>query len=488
MQNIQINDLLQFMVKQEASDLHLKPMRPPLVRLNGRLLPLKSDPIPPELLNQMLMEMMPDRMVSQLEKTLAVDFGYSMRGISRFRASIFYQRGNLSAVFRRVPFQFPTLDDWGLPPIIKELSDLKQGLVLITGPTGSGKSSTLAALMRTISDEQLVHIVTIEDPIEFLFRDGKAAVTQREIGTDTPNFSEALRNSLRQDPDIIMVGEMRDRETIQTVLTAAETGHLVFSTLHTNGAVQTIDRIIDMFDESHHRQIRQQLSTVLQAVISLKLVERADGNGLIAAVEILRLTPRTSKLISEGNIEALQEEIAGSVTYHKMQTLNQSLAALTVHGATTRESALAASPNPGDLDLMLRKIAVGNRGVDHDNMEDDVMAEPLSDFSAILELQEIKRLYDELQDRHRSELSDRDGRLEELSAELDELRDRTGSLTQTSSSDPLKDENDRLTHQMELIREEYEGKIERLNSRIRDLSSGSPGTASEQERRGFFRR
>ena len=304
-----IDELLRFMVQQDASDLHLKPMRPPLLRINGKLLPLKTDPLHPDLLRDMLNALLNDKLKQQLEDNGAIDFGHSVSGISRFRASVFMQRGTLCAVFRRVPFEFPSLDDWGLPPVLTELTKLSQGLVLITGPTGSGKSSTLAAMMRMVINTRLVHVVTIEDPIEFLLNDNLGAVTQREIGTDTPGFAAALRNALRQDPDVIMVGETRDLPTIQTVLTAAETGHLVFSTVHTNGAAQTIDRIIDQFPEGNHRQIRQQLASVLQGIISLKLVERADGTGLIAAVEILRQSPRVSKLIMDGTLEALEEEI-----------------------------------------------------------------------------------------------------------------------------------------------------------------------------------
>ena len=216
-------------------------------------------------------------------------------------------------------------------------------------------------MMRMIHQHP-VHIVTIEDPIEFLLKDGLGALTQREVGTDTPSFAEALRNALRQDPDVIMVGEMRDQTTMQTVLTAAETGHLVFSTLHTNSAAQTIDRIIDSFPEGQHRQIRQQLSQVLQAVVSLRLVEKADGTGLIAAVEILRTSPRVQKLILEGTLEALEEEVQNSVSYYRMQTMNQSLAALVVNRVIAFEDAMAtSSTDPGDLDFILRRPSPSGR-------------------------------------------------------------------------------------------------------------------------------
>ena len=481
-----IDELLRFMVQQEASDLHLKPMRPPLLRMKGKLLPLKTDPLHPDLLRDMLNSLMTDRMRKKLDDDCAVDFGHSVPGVSRFRASVFLQRGTLSAVFRRVPFDFPSLEDWGLPPILAEFTKIPQGLVLITGPTGSGKSSTLAAMMRMIINTQLVHVVTIEDPIEFLLKDNLGAVTQREVGTDTPGFSAALRNALRQDPDVIMVGEIRDLLTIQTVLTAAETGHVVFSTVHTNGAAQTIDRIIDQFPEGNHRQVRQQLATVLQAVISMKLVERADGEGLIAAVEIMRTSPRIAKLIVDGNLEALEEEIESSVPYYKMQSLNQSLASLVLRGAVARDTAINIAPRPGDLDLMLRKFlyASDTPGAAEPG---ELMAEPLADFSKILELQEIKKLYDESQERHRQELAERD---EEI-ARLREEAHRFEPPVALDESEALRAEVDRLGKQAQMLRQEYEAKIERLNARLREHSqttAASAAPAGDAGKGGFFRR
>jgi twitching motility protein PilT len=480
-----IDELLRYMVKQEASDLHLKPMRPPLLRLKGKLLPLKTDPLHPDLLREMLNGLLNDRMRQSLEEACAVDFGHSVPGVSRFRASVFLQRGTLSAVFRRVPFEFPSLDDWGLPSILADFAKLPQGLVLITGPTGSGKSSTLAALMRLIVNTRLIHLVTIEDPIEFLLKDNLGAVTQREVGTDTPGFAAALRNALRQDPDVIMVGEIRDLPTIQTVLTAAETGHLVFSTVHTNSAAQTIDRIIDQFPEGNHRQIRQQLANVLQGIVSLKLVERSDGAGLIAAVEILRSSPRVMKLITEGNLEALEEEIENSVSYYRMQSMNQSLAALVLRGVVSRDTAVAISNRPGDLDLMLRKFLYASDA--QAAPEGESMAEPLSDFSKILELQEIKKLYDELQDRHSQDLKDKDDEIARLRAELRSANPAAAG----AEVDHMRSENERLTKQIQLLRQESDAKIERLNARVRELSgsaSPAPAGAPEGDRKGFFRR
>jgi twitching motility protein PilT len=483
-----IDDLLRFMVKQGASDLHLKPMRPPLLRVHGKLLPLKGDPLHPDLLREMLSSLLNERMKNSLADRYSVDFGHSVPGVSRFRATVFHQRGTLSAVFRRVPFEFPSLEDWGMPPVIAEFAKLGQGLVILTGPTGSGKSSTLAALMRLIVNTRLCHVVTIEDPIEFLLRDNLGAVTQREVGTDTPSFSEALRNAMRQDPDVIMVGEMRDLETMQTVLTAAETGHLVFSTLHTNSAAQTVDRIVDLFPDGMHRQVRQQLSTVLQGVVSMRLVDRADGKGLIAAVEVLRHSPRVAKLIHEGNLETLEEEIENSVSYHRMQSMNQSLAALVIHGAITKETAQAASSRPGDLDLMLRKMLyAAEHGAEP---EGEAMAEPLGDFSKIVELQEIRKLYDEMQERTGREFREKD---EEIARLREELRARSDTSAGAGALvDQLRGEVDRLNRQIQLVRQEYEARLERVNARVKELTSAGPvaaGGPPEPDRKGgFFRR
>jgi len=491
---MKIEELLRFMVKQGASDLHVKPMRPPLLRIKGKLLPLKTDPLHPDLIREMFHEILSERDKEKLEENRSLDMGYSVAGISRFRVSIFYQRGTLSGVFRRVPFDFPSLDDWGLPEALKEFAGLQQGLVLVTGPTGSGKSSTLAGLMKLISETRLVHVVTIEDPIEFLLKDNLGAVSQREVGTDAPSFSEALRNSLRQDPDVIMVGEMRDAETIHTVLQAAETGHLVLSTLHTNSACQTLDRILDYFPGDHHKQIRQQLSSVLAGIVSLRLVENADGSGMVAAAEILRQTPRVSKLILEGNLEALYEEMENSVSYYRMQSMNQSLSALVIHKQITREKAIETSTHPDDLELALRKMFYASdqsRGEDG-SQEGDLMAESMSDYSKIEELQEIKKLYDELQDKMRAELADRDEQIENLRTELSLAAADGSEGNDGGELGRIKEENDRLNAQLQLIRQEYDAKIERLNSRIKDLSTGASGPAvtqtPETERKGFFRR
>jgi twitching motility protein PilT len=479
-----LDQLLGDLVGRQASDLHLKPGRPPLLRVNGVLTPLEIEALGPDAVLRMLDPVIPDRLRVRLEDDLAIDFGYGVPGVSRFRASVFCQRGTRAAVFRRVPFDFPSLDDWGLPPVLQEFCKVKQGLVLVTGPTGSGKSSTLAALMGQITETRPHHIVTIEDPIEFLINDNMGSVSQREIGIDTPDFPSALRNVLRQDPDVIMVGEMRDEETTRTVLTAAETGHLVLSTLHTNDAVQTVDRIISNFPENNHRQIRQQLSACLEAVVSLQLVPRASGSGMAAAVEILRRTPQTSKLILDGEFQALQEAIENSVSFYKMQSMNQSLTALVLHGTITRKSALAASPNASDLDLLIRKTAgAGGDGV----TEGDEMAEATCDFSTILKLQEVKKHYDELQARHTDELAGRDHEIAQLRDQLAGASSNDGQLAE------LQQENQRLTDQIKTVRDEYEAKLKQLSERFKSMKTKTVAAAVKQpepaaEKKGFFRR
>jgi twitching motility protein PilT len=477
------------------------------VRIEGRLVPIQAQPLSPEDLDRILNEVLTPKQKGHLDEQLYVDFGYSLPGVSRFRATVFYQRGTVSAVFRRIPFDFPSLEDWGLPEILHDFCRLPQGLVLVTGPTGSGKSSTLAALIKEISDSRPVHIVTVEDPIEFLFRDSVGAISQREVGDDTLSFHQALRNTLRQDPDVIMVGEMRDPETIMTAMTAAETGHLVFSTLHTNSASQSIDRIIDSFPEGQHRQIRIQLSQVIKGIASLKLIPRCDGQpGLIAAVEILRDNPRIHKLILEGNIAEIDEEMEKSVAYYKMQSMNQSLIALILNGAITKDTAMSVSTNPSDLDLELRRLVYAkDHKISHQEahelsieefMEEPQgqsqggdMTEPLSDFSKILELQEIKKIYEESRTKHSAELVEKDESIHHLQNDLQVKADEINNLKLQLNS--VTQEREKMKQHLAFTKTEMEAKIQRLQERIQQLSAPvgmNQGSGAFDKSKGFVKK
>ncbi|HEV8431899.1 MAG TPA: PilT/PilU family type 4a pilus ATPase [Thermoanaerobaculia bacterium] len=459
-----LNDLLVYMAKQEASDLHLKPMRPPLVRVRGKLIPVKTDPLKPPDLERLLLPLLSKQQREKFDATQAVDFGYGVPGVARFRANVYMQRGTVGAVFRRIPIQVQTVDQLELPEAVRELTQIPDGLVLVTGPTGSGKSTTLAAMISHISDTEPLHIVTIEDPIEFLFIDKIAAISQREVGTDTPSFKEALRNAMRQDPDVVMVGEMRDVETMQTVLTAAETGHLVFSTLHTNNAAQTIDRIIDSFPPEQHKQIRAQLALVLRGIISLKLVKTKDGR-LTAAVEVLKNSPQIAKLIEEGNTKEILEAIESSVGVLRMQSMNQSLVALLVHQKINYEDAMALASDPDDLSLKLRKL--------FPQIEERVraggdMAPSYSDFSQITELMDIKRLYEEQEVQWRQRLADKDEELESLRHDVDFLRSQ---MAQNQGGDRQREEEvARMRAENERLRADAQAKIGQLQERIKELN------------------
>ncbi len=459
-----LNDLLVYMSKQQASDLHLKPMRPPLVRVQGKLIPIKTDPLKPADLEKMLLPLLSRVQRERFDAQQSVDFGYGVPGVARFRANMYMQRGTVGAVFRRIPIQIQSVEALDLPMAVSDMTQFPDGLVLVTGPTGSGKSTTLAAMILEIAESEPLHIVTIEDPIEFLFQDKVAAISQREVGTDTPAFKEALRNSMRQDPDVIMVGEMRDHETIQTVLTAAETGHLVFSTLHTNNAAQTLDRIIDSFPAEQHKQIRSQVSMILRGIISLKLIKTIDGK-MTAAVEILKNSPRIAKLIEEGQTKDILDEMENSVGLYRMQSMNQSLIALLVHQKITYQDAMALASDPDDLSLKVRKL--------FPQIEDRIrqggdMAPSLSDFSQITELMDIKRLYEEQEVQWRQRFAEKDEELEGLRHDIDYLR---GQVSQQSGGDRQKDEEiARLRSEAERFRTEAQAKISQMQERIKELN------------------
>jgi twitching motility protein PilT len=470
-----------FMTKKGASDLHLKPMRPPLLRIQGRLIPIKAKPIKPKEVEEMLFSILTPAQQRKFEQAQAVDLGYGVPGVARFRCNMYLQRGTIAAVFRRVPFEIQDVGSLHLPDVIETFTDYPAGLVLVTGPTGSGKSTTLAALLRRISQTRACHVVTIEDPIEFLFTDDKATISQREVGTDTPTFKEALRNCVRQDPDVVMVGEMRDLETMSTVMTAAETGHLVFSTLHTNSAPQTVDRIIDSFPSDQQDQVRGQLALVLRAIVSMQLVERKEGTERLPACEIMINSPKVQKHIELGEIKEITEEMESSVSYYRMQTMNQSLIALLAHDVITYEQAVRASLDPDDLSLRLRKIFPR---IEDRFREGDMSPSP-ADFSQITELLETKKLYEEAEERHRLKLAEKDEQLRDLENEIAELR--ASLMDSSESTEQWQRKLEAAESDSMRIREEAQQKINLLNERIRELNvklqEGGGKAAS-----GFFKR
>jgi twitching motility protein PilT len=476
---VELKELLMFMTKKGASDLHIKPMRPPLLRIAGRLIPVKSAPLKPDEVQDMLCSILTPKQRENFDHHLSVDIGYGIPGVARFRANMFWQRGTIAGVFRRVPFDIQNVSELNLPDVIETFTDYPGGMVLVTGPTGSGKSTTLAALIQKISRTRACHVVTIEDPIEFLFADDKATISQREVGTDTPTFKEALRNCVRQDPDVIMVGEMRDLETMATAITAAETGHLVFSTLHTNNAAQTIDRIIDSYPVDQQHQVRSQLALVLRAIISMQLVNRADGNSRTPACEILINSPKISKHIENGEIKEITEEMENSVSYYRMQSMNQSLIALLAHNVITYEQAVDASLEPEDLSLKLRKMfpSIEQR------FREGEMAPSPADFSEITGLLETKRLYEEAEEAHRTKLTERDQVIAELERDLAELRFQVEQAS--DGSEDLRHEAEQARAEVARLRDESQAKIAALNERIRDLNQQLAGNGKGQ---GFFKR
>ncbi len=353
---IDIDAVLKELVARRGSDLHLKVGRPPLMRLSSELMPSEFAPVTTEDMMEVLRKLSGDAGLKRLETESELDASYEIADVARFRVNIFRERGRWGLVARVIPLTVPTIDGLGLPAVLKDICQAAQGLVLVTGPTGSGKSTTLASLINHINETQALNIVTIEDPIEFMYEDKKSVVRQRQLGTDVQSLTEALRRVLRQDPDVILVGEMRDKETIDLALHAAETGHLVFSTLHTNDAKQTLDRIVDVYPAEEHPQLRSQLALCLQAVISQRLVKRADGAGRIAAMEIMINSPNIRDLIAEGKTSQIEKAMASAGDYYRMQTFNQALAKFAGDKVVTAEEALAVSTNPNDLKLMMRGV------------------------------------------------------------------------------------------------------------------------------------
>src|SRR5215211_7590264 len=354
------------MFETEASDLHLKVPSRPIIRRYGRLQPIEgSEPLRPEDTERTVYHMLTDE--AKLESFRAereVDFSYSVPGLARFRVNAFVQRGSISIVCRSIPFQIKRAEELLLPPVIDEIADEERGLILLTGTTGSGKSTTLAAMIDHINSRYAKHIVTIEDPVEFLHSDKQSIINQREVGEDTASFARALRRVLRQDPDVILVGEMRDEETVRTALSAAETGHLVLSTIHTVDAAESVNRIIDFFPQTEQRQARAMLAGTLKAVISQRLVPTPDKNGRVATCEILRMTGRVRDMIMNPDETGKLPEVISEGAYYGMQTFDQALLYHVQQGRVAMEEALKAATHPHDFKLLVSSDGLRSTSVE----------------------------------------------------------------------------------------------------------------------------
>jgi twitching motility protein PilT len=356
---MELNEILQVALRGGASDIHLKAGLPPMFRVDGSLVPLKdARRLPPEEISRMAFAIMNDYQKEKFKAQNELDLAYGVPGLGRFRVNVFQQRGTIGVVLRVIPFKISTIEQLVLPKVLEKMASEQRGLILVTGTTGSGKSTTLAAMVDHINTNETCHIMTIEDPIEFLIRDKRSIVNQREVGVDTLSFAQALKSALRQDPDVILVGEMRDLETIETALTAAETGHLVLSTLHTLDATETITRIVSAFPPHQQKQVRLQLGSVLRGVVSQRLVPRADGKGRVAAVEVLVCNSRVREMIEDKErTKEIAQAIAQSYTTYGMQTFDQSLMMLFKQNNITYEEALRQCSNPDDFALRVSGIS-----------------------------------------------------------------------------------------------------------------------------------
>ena len=359
----QLRPILEEMVRRNASDLHLKVGRPPMARIFGELTELRFPVLTTEDLRRCAEQLLSEQQRQQFVERREVDFAIGVQGLGRFRANLFHQRGTLSFAFRAIPFEIPSLSDLEIPAVLEQIALYPRGLVLVTGITGSGKSTTLASMLRHINEQRAVNVVTIEDPIEFLHRDKRSLISQREVGTDTLSFHEALRHVVRQDPDVIMLGEIRDHISMDTALKAANTGHLVFSTLHTTDAPRTISRIISFFQPHEHKEIRTLLADALRAVICMRLLPRANGQGRVPALEIMINTGAISDRIRTGEqLHQLPDLIAEGRTQYGMQTFDQSLMDLHRAGSISLETALQYATNAADFKLRVSGIeAVSDR-------------------------------------------------------------------------------------------------------------------------------
>ncbi|RMG44297.1 MAG: type IV pilus twitching motility protein PilT [Acidobacteria bacterium] len=354
---VSLQQLLKTMVEQGSTDLHITTNSPPQIRIDGKLVPLQMPPLDAATTKALVYSVMTDEQKHRFEENLELDFSFGIKGLARFRANVFNQRGAVAAAFRTIPWEIKSFQELGLPEVVAQLAEKPRGLVLVTGPTGSGKSTTLAAIIDKINRERQAHIVTIEDPIEYLHSHKRCVVNQRELGSDTKSFPAALRSALRQDPDVVLIGEMRDLETMECALQIAETGHLTLATLHTNSAAQTINRIIDVFPPNQQPQVRAQLSLVLEGIICQALLPKASGRGRVLALEILVPNSAIRNLIREDKVHQIYSMMQAGQAKHGMQTFNQSLATLYFRRQITLQTALSVSSNPEELQEMI------NRGV-----------------------------------------------------------------------------------------------------------------------------
>ncbi|MCC6215744.1 MAG: type IV pilus twitching motility protein PilT [Polyangiaceae bacterium] len=350
---VNLHQLLRAMIEKGASDMHITTGSPPLLRIDGSIVPVKLPPLGPVETKQLCYSVLTEEQKIEFEKRKELDLSFGVKNLSRFRANIFMQRGAVSGAFRSIPFKILSFDELGLPPVVAELATRPRGLVLVTGPTGSGKSTTLASIIDKINTETRQHIMTVEDPIEYLHPHKKSVVNQREVGTDTGTFKEALKYVLRQDPDVVLIGEMRDLETVEAALTIAETGHLVFATLHTNSAAQSINRIIDVFPPHQQPQIRAQLSFVLEGVISQLLLPRHNAPGRVLALEVMVPNAAIRNLIREDKVHQIYSQMQVGQAKFGMQTLNQALYSLYARRLISLEEAMGRSGDAEELRGMI---------------------------------------------------------------------------------------------------------------------------------------
>jgi twitching motility protein PilT len=350
-------DLLKIMIEKGASDLHITTGSPPRARIDGKLVPLDHPQLTPAETKALCYSVLTDAQKHKFEENNELDLSFGVKGLSRFRGNIFMQRGAVAGAFRTIPFQIKTFHDLGLPEIVNELVKKPRGLILVTGPTGSGKSTTLATMVDRINSERQDHIITVEDPIEYIHNHKKSLINQREVNADTVSFKTALKYVLRQDPDVVLIGEMRDLETIEAALTVSETGHLTLATLHTNSAVQTINRIIDVFPPHQQEQIRTQLSFVLEGILAQQLIARKSGQGRVLAVELLVPNPAIRNLIREDKVHQIYSMMQTGQTRFGMQTMNQSLFELYTKGLLSYEDAIGRSSVPDELITMLQRVS-----------------------------------------------------------------------------------------------------------------------------------